>query len=72
MNGALGSLFLTSASSLTFSVHKNLFYYFSTIPGFDAYPAMTAAYILGYILGAVYVFDCVVCLRMWRRERQRY
>ena len=33
MSGALAVLFLTSASTLTLSVHRNLFYYFNTIPG---------------------------------------
>ena len=33
MCGALSALFLTSASTLTLSVHRNLFYYFNTIPG---------------------------------------
>ena len=33
MSGALSALFLTSASTLTLSVHRNLFYYFNTIPG---------------------------------------
>ena len=37
--------------------------------GFDAYPAMTAAYVVGYMIGIVYAFDFVACLRSWRRER---
>ena len=37
--------------------------------GFDAYPAMTAAYVVGYMVGIVYAFDFVACLRSWRRER---
>ena len=69
MTGALSALFLTSASTLTLSVHRNLFYYFNTIPGFDAYPAMTAAYVVGYMIGFVYAFDCAASLRGWRRER---
>ena len=69
MSGTLSALFLTSASTLTLSVHRNLFYYFNTIPGFDAYPAMTAAYVVGYMIGIVYAFDCAASLRSWRRER---
>ena len=38
-------------------------------PGFDAYPAITAAYVVGYMIGIVYAFDFVACLRSWRRER---
>jgi hypothetical protein len=56
----------------SFSVHKNLFYYFNTIPGFDAYPAMTAAYVIGYMIGAVYVFDCACTLKSWRSERRQF
>ena len=44
-NCLLAAMFLASSSVLTFGVHENLFYYFNTIPGFRAYPAMTAAYV---------------------------
>ena len=45
MNLTLSLMFACSGSTMVYSVHKELFYYFNTIPGFHAYPAMTANYV---------------------------
>lgn len=44
-NGFCSAAFLASSSALAADVHGKLFYYYSTIPGFASYPAMTTAFV---------------------------
>jgi hypothetical protein len=38
-------LYLAASTFLATSVQMNLYYFYKTIPGFSAYPAMTATYV---------------------------
>lgn len=44
-NAILSGCYISSGCTLTVSVHRSLFYYYNTVPGFNAYPAMTATYV---------------------------
>jgi hypothetical protein len=46
-----------------------LLYYYHTIPGFSLYPALTAAYVLGYCAGGVHGIDCLLALKAMRSTR---
>ena len=79
MSGALSALFLTSASTLTLSVHRNLFYYFNTIPGteFKIYSLLMFQFdqqnsdLLVYRVRRLPRHDCRVRRRVHDRHRVR-
>jgi len=62
-------LYLGASTFLATSVYKHLFYYYHTIPGFSAYPALTAVYVLGYAAGIVHGVDSVMALKFMRTVR---
>ena len=66
-NAASCALFLASSSALTNSVVRNLLYHYRTIPGFAPYPAMTAVYVMGYILAALHGIDGGMALNHMRQ-----
>ncbi|KAL7648656.1 UNVERIFIED_CONTAM: hypothetical protein RMT77_000563 [Armadillidium vulgare] len=50
-------LYLSSAAHLSWAVQIHVLPNYLLIPGYAAYPAMTACYILGIVLGIVHGFD---------------
>ncbi|XP_023319612.1 protein singles bar [Eurytemora carolleeae] len=62
-------LYIGASTYLATSVHNNLFYFYKTIPGFSAYPAMTAVYVLGYIVGIIHGVDGSMALKFMRATR---
>ena len=67
-NAATCCLFLGSSSALANSVLRHLLYHYRTIPGFAAYPAMTAVYVIGYVLAALHGIDGGMALNHMRRQ----
>ena len=67
-NAAACCLFLGSSSALANSVLRHLLYHYRTIPGFAAYPAMTAVYVIGYVLAALHGIDGGMALNHMRRQ----
>lgn len=63
------ALYITGSTFLATSVHFNLYYFYKTIPGFSAYPAMTAVYVLGYIVGIVHGVDASMAVKFMRSVR---
>jgi len=61
-------LFLGSSSALANSVLRHLLYHYRTIPSFAAYPAMTAVYVIGYVLAALHGIDGGMALNQMRRQ----
>lgn len=56
-------LYLTSSSYLSWAVHTWLWPGYVLTPGYSVYPAMTAAYILGLVLGVVHGVDAWLSYR---------
>ena len=67
-NAAACVLFLGSSSALANSVLRHLLYHYRTIPGFSAYPAMTAVYVMGYVLAAFHGIDGGMALNHMRKQ----
>jgi len=67
-NAAACVLFLGSSSALANSVLRHLLYHYRTIPGFSAYPAMTAVYVMGYVLAALHGIDGGMALNHMRKQ----
>ena len=63
-------LFLALSSALANSVLCHLLYHYRTIPSFAAYSAMTAVYVISYILAALHgiVADGGMALNHMRRQ----
>jgi len=62
-------LYILSSTFLATSVYTQLYYFYNTIPGFSAYPALTAVYVLGYTAGILNGVDSVMALRFMRSTR---
>jgi len=62
-------LYLAASTLLAAKVHFHLYYYYNTIAGFSAYPAMTAVYVLGYIVGVLHGIDASMALKFMRTQR---
>jgi len=58
--------YISSSTLLAASVHFQLYYFYMTIPGFSAYPALTAVYVLGYIVGIVHGLDGCMAFKFMR------
>eukprot|EP00091_Calanus_sinicus_P000493 TRINITY_DN10413_c0_g1_i1.p1 TRINITY_DN10413_c0_g1~~TRINITY_DN10413_c0_g1_i1.p1 ORF type:complete len:160 (-),score=21.21 TRINITY_DN10413_c0_g1_i1:250-663(-) len=59
-------LYIGASTFLAASVYQHLYYYYHTIPGFSAYPALTAVYVLGYAAGILHGVDSVMALKFMR------
>ena len=44
------------------SVYRNLHYIYHQQPEYIEYPALTAVYVLGFVLGVVNLVDCVLVI----------
>lgn len=65
-NGVSCGLYLAASTFLATAVHFHLYYFYQTIPGFSAYPAMTGVYVMGYIVGIVHGVDATMALKFMR------
>ncbi|XP_015121725.1 protein singles bar [Diachasma alloeum] len=61
-------LYLTSASYLGFSTKMFLWPQYYITPGFDVYPAMTAAYMLSVVVGCLHGADAYFSFREYKRR----
>ncbi|KAI5697589.1 hypothetical protein M8J75_012758 [Diaphorina citri] len=61
--------FLCSSFFLSFAVHASLYPIYMITPFYTVYYAMTAAYILGAILGLTYAFDAYVAYSYYKGSR---
>ncbi|KAK0171063.1 hypothetical protein PV327_007764 [Microctonus hyperodae] len=60
---------LSSASYLAFSTKMFLWAQYYITPGFDVYPAMTAAYMMSGVVGVLYGADAYFSFRNYRSGR---
>lgn len=58
--------FLCSSFFLSFAVHTFLYPFYLVTPFYTVYPAMTAAYILGTILGLTYAYDAYIAYNHYK------
>jgi len=63
------AVYLAASSLLATSVYMQLLYYYRVLPGFSVYPALTAAYVLGYAAGVLHGIDALMALRFMRATR---
>ncbi|XP_076044310.1 MARVEL domain-containing protein sing isoform X2 [Oratosquilla oratoria] len=56
-NWAASILYLLSSSHLTYAVQTKLWIQYLTQPQYAVYPAMTACYVLGFVLGCIHAID---------------
>jgi len=68
-NAVSCGLYLAASTFLATAVHFHLYYFYQTIPGFNAYPAMTGVYVMGYIVGIVHGIDAAMALKFMRASR---
>ncbi|KAB0794418.1 hypothetical protein PPYR_11257 [Photinus pyralis] len=61
--------FLSASSYLGFAVNAFLYPMYIITPFFQVYPAMTAAYVLGFISGAVHGYDAYKSYRYFKGYR---
>ncbi|XP_011497506.1 PREDICTED: uncharacterized protein LOC105361902 [Ceratosolen solmsi marchali] len=62
-------LYLSSASYLAFSTKMFLWPMYVITPGFDVYPAMTAAYLMSGVVGLLHGADVYFSFREFRGQR---
>lgn len=62
-------LYIAASTFLATAVQQHLYFYYKTRPGFSAYPAMTATYVLGYVVGIVHGIDAALALKFMRSIR---
>jgi len=68
-SGICSCLYIGSSSLLATSVYSHLYYFYLSIPGFSAYPALTAVYVLGFVNGILYGVDSTMALKFMRSLR---
>eukprot|EP00088_Acartia_fossae_P071215 TRINITY_DN9733_c0_g1_i3.p1 TRINITY_DN9733_c0_g1~~TRINITY_DN9733_c0_g1_i3.p1 ORF type:complete len:234 (-),score=26.70 TRINITY_DN9733_c0_g1_i3:379-1014(-) len=68
-NAVACGLYLAASTFLATAVHFHLYYFYKTIAGFSAYPAMTGVYVMGYIVGIVHGIDSAMALKFMRATR---
>lgn len=64
-------LYTGASAFLATAVQMHLFYFYKTIPGFSAYPAMTATYCLGFLVGIVHGVDAGMAFKYMRSINSR-
>jgi len=62
-------LYSVSSALLSRTVFIHLFHYYTKIPNFNAYPAMTGAYVIGYALAAVLAIDGILAYRLMKSSK---
>jgi len=62
-------VYIGASSLLATQVYLQLLYYYRVIPGFSLYPALTAAYVLGYAAGVLHGIDALMALKFMRTMR---
>jgi hypothetical protein len=68
-NTIVCGVYIAASSLLAMQVYMQLLYYYRVIPGFSIYPALTAAYVLGYAAGILHGIDALMALRFMRATR---
>jgi len=68
-NTIVCAVYIAASSLLAMQVYMQLLYYYRVIPGFSIYPALTAAYVLGYAAGILHGIDALMALRFMRATR---
>ncbi|XP_037084773.1 protein singles bar-like [Pollicipes pollicipes] len=68
-NGVAAVLYLGASAFLSFTVQSVLWPQYVVTPYFQVYPALTAAYCLGLVVGCVHGYDAFLAYR-WYRHRQ--
>ncbi|XP_063237941.1 protein singles bar [Bacillus rossius redtenbacheri] len=68
-NAVASFLYLSAASYMGYTVNLFLWPKYLITPYYQVYPAMTAVYIFGYVLGAVHAYDAYVNYRHIRGHR---
>jgi len=62
-------LYIGASTLLATQVHFELYHSYLKIAGFSAYPAMTAVYVLGYVVGVLHGIDGSMALKFMRTQR---
>ncbi|XP_047119908.1 protein singles bar [Schistocerca piceifrons] len=65
-NGTAAFLYLSASSYLAHAVLTDLWNMYTVTPFFQAYPAMTAAYVLGVVLGILHGWDAYLAYKHFR------
>jgi len=68
------ALYFASSTLLMQSVYRNLHFIYHQQPEYIEYPALTAVYVLGFVLGVVNLVDCglVICFMNCRPNDTRH
>jgi len=61
-------LYFVSSTLLANHVYQELYYFYHTVPGFHAYPALTTVYIAGYAAGVLHAIDGILAIKDWRSK----
>jgi len=64
-----GLLYCLGAALLSRTVFIHLFHYYTKIPNFTAYPALTGAYVIGYALAALLAIDGALAYRLMKSTK---
>lgn len=62
-------LYTLSSALLSRTVFIHLFHFYTKIPNFTAYPALTGAYVIGYALAAVLAIDGILAYRLMKSRK---
>jgi len=63
------SFYCLSSALLSRTVFIHLFHYYTKIPNFNAYPALTGAYVIGYALAALLAIDGALAYRLMKTTK---